>query len=231
MRVEELISGVRATLALKIYGEDLDKLEELSAQLKERGRRRAGRGRPVGRGQQGQAADGHQGRPQAAGPLRAERRRHPGRRAGRHRRRGGVHADRRHTALRHRGAAARGVPRQPVGHRGDPDPNRRRRHRALLQVAKIELAEGYTFVRREQLQRYAVLQMDVQGRDVDGFVKDANAAIAAKVTLPTGYWVEWGGAFENQQRAMERLAMIVPLTIFSSSSCCTRRSTRCGTPR
>jgi cobalt-zinc-cadmium resistance protein CzcA len=44
--------------------------------------------------------------------------------------------------------------------------------------------------------------MDVQGRDVDSFVKDANAAIAAKVKLPTGYWVEWGGAFENQQRAM-----------------------------
>ena len=81
------------------------------------------------------------------------------------------------------------------------------------QVAKIELAEGYTFVRREGLQRYAVLQMDVQGRDVDSFVKDADAAIKAKVKLPTGYWVEWGGAFENQQRAMARLAVIVPLTI------------------
>jgi cobalt-zinc-cadmium resistance protein CzcA len=80
-------------------------------------------------------------------------------------------------------------------------------------VAKIELDEGYTFVRRESLQRYAVLQMDVQGRDVDGFVRDANAAIAAKVKLPTGYWVEWGGAFENQQRAMARLGLIVPLTI------------------
>ena len=80
-------------------------------------------------------------------------------------------------------------------------------------VAKIELDEGYTFVRREALQRYAVLQMDVQGRDVDSFVKDANAAIAAKVKMPTGYWVEWGGAFENQQRAMERLGVIVPLTI------------------
>ena len=81
------------------------------------------------------------------------------------------------------------------------------------QVAKIELDEGYTFVRREALQRYAVLQMDVSGRDVDGFVKDANAAIQANVKLPTGYWVEWGGAFENQQRAMARLGVIVPLTI------------------
>ena len=75
------------------------------------------------------------------------------------------------------------------------------------------MAEGYTFVRREALQRYSVLQMDVQGRDIDGFVKDADAAIKAKVKMPTGYWVEWGGAFENQQRAMARLGVIVPLTI------------------
>jgi cobalt-zinc-cadmium resistance protein CzcA len=131
MRVEELISGVRATLALKVYGEDLDKLEELSAQDQGRGRRRARRGGPVGRGQQGQAADGDQGRPPGGGPLRPERRRHPRHRAGRHRRRDGLDADRGHAPLRDRGAAARGVPQQSVGHRGDPDPHVRRRDRAL----------------------------------------------------------------------------------------------------
>jgi len=56
--------------------------------------------------------------------------------------------------------------------------------------------------------------MDVRGRDVDSFVRDANTAIEQKVKLPPGYWLEWGGAFENQQRAMARLALIVPLTIF-----------------
>ena len=56
--------------------------------------------------------------------------------------------------------------------------------------------------------------MDVRGRDVDGFVQEANAAIRENVTLPSGYWIEWGGAFENQQRALARLAIIVPLTIF-----------------
>ena len=81
-------------------------------------------------------------------------------------------------------------------------------------MAKIDLDEGYTFVRREALQRYAVLQMDVHGRDVNGFVQDANAAIAKSVKLPSGYWVEWGGAFENQQRALAKLALIVPVTIF-----------------
>jgi cobalt-zinc-cadmium resistance protein CzcA len=63
------------------------------------------------------------------------------------------------------------------------------------------------------LQRYAVIQMDVKGRDVDGFVKEAETRIQSQVKLPEGYWIEWGGAFENQQRAMTRLAVIVPLTI------------------
>jgi cobalt-zinc-cadmium resistance protein CzcA len=84
----------------------------------------------------------------------------------------------------------------------------------LSRVAEISIAEGYSFVRREQLQRYAVIQMDVRGRDVDGFVKDANAAIKQQVQLPAGYWIEWGGAFENQQRALAKLALIVPVTIF-----------------
>lgn len=84
----------------------------------------------------------------------------------------------------------------------------------LSRVADVSTAEGYSFVRREQLQRYAVIQMDVQGRDVDGFVREANAAIAAEMKLPAGYWIEWGGTFENQQRALARLSLIVPLTIF-----------------
>src|SRR5690606_2594376 len=84
----------------------------------------------------------------------------------------------------------------------------------LSEVADVSVAEGYSFVRREQLQRYAVIQMDVRGRDVDGFVKEAEAAIKQQVTLPAGYWIEWGGAFENQQRALAKLALIVPITIF-----------------
>jgi len=58
-----------------------------------------------------------------------------------------------------------------------------------------------------------VLQMDVKGRDVDSFVKEADAKLKEAVQMPAGYWVEWGGAFENQQRALARLALIVPLTI------------------
>jgi cobalt-zinc-cadmium resistance protein CzcA len=84
----------------------------------------------------------------------------------------------------------------------------------LASVADVTVAEGYSFIRREQLQRYAVIQMDVRGRDVDSFVQDANKAIDSEIDLPPGYWIEWGGAFENQQRALARLSVIVPLTIF-----------------
>ena len=83
----------------------------------------------------------------------------------------------------------------------------------LSSVASVVQGEGYTFIRREQLQRYAVIQMDVEGRDVDGFVKEAGEKIKREVKLPPGYWIEWGGSFENQQRAMAKLAVIVPLTI------------------
>ncbi len=65
----------------------------------------------------------------------------------------------------------------PSSDRGDPDPHRRTaRSCPSRSVATIELDEGYTFVRREQLQRYAVMQMDVQGRDVDGFVRGGERA-------------------------------------------------------
>ena len=213
MRVEELISGVRATLALKIYGEDLDKLEELSAKLK-----------TVVAGVPGVAdlsAEANKGKPQMV--IKVDRQA-----AARY----GLNADD-ILAVVQAGIGGEAVStlidgtrrfdiavRLPEEFRSSPSAIAaipiRTAEGAIVpfsSVAKIELDEGYTFVRRESLQRYAVLQMDVQGRDVDGFVRDANAAIAAKVTLPTGYWVEWGGAFENQQRAMERLGLIVPLTI------------------
>ncbi|HMO45703.1 MAG TPA: CusA/CzcA family heavy metal efflux RND transporter [Rubrivivax sp.] len=213
MRVEELISGVRATLALKIYGEDLDKLEELSAKLK-----------TVVAGVPGVAdlsAEANKGKPQMV--IKVDRQA-----AARY----GLNADD-ILAVVQAGIGGEAVStlidgtrrfdiavRLPEEFRSSPSAIAaipiRTAEGAIVpfsSVAKIELDEGYTFVRRESLQRYAVLQMDVQGRDIDGFVKDANAAIAAKVQLPTGYWVEWGGAFENQQRAMERLGVIVPLTI------------------
>jgi cobalt-zinc-cadmium resistance protein CzcA len=214
MRVEELISGVRATLATKIYGEDLEELDRLSAEIK-------GAVAQV-EGVADLSLEANVGKPQ----IRIQVNR--GQLA-----RYGLNADDVLSVVR------TGIGNEPVStlidgvRRFDITARIEDDSKASMQaianipirtgsgavvplqaVADVKVAEGYSFVRREQLQRYAVIQMDVRGRDVDGFVKDANAIIDAEVELPPGYWIEWGGAFENQQRALKRLSVIVPLTIF-----------------
>jgi heavy metal efflux system protein len=214
MRVEELISGVRATLATKIYGPELEVLDRVSSQIKD-----------VLTGVNGVAdlsLEANIGKPQIR--IEVDRTNLA---------RYGMNAD---DVLR---VVRSGIGNEPVSvlidgvrrfditaRLGDDSKQSvaaiesiplRAADGAIVslsQVADVSVAEGYSFIRREQLQRYAVIQMDVRGRDVDGFVQDANAAIAESVELPPGYWIEWGGAFENQQRALARLSVIVPLTIF-----------------
>ena len=84
---------------------------------------------------------------------------------------------------------------------------------ALSQVATIEEEEGPIQVIREQTQRYATVLANVRGRDLVGFVAEAQAAVAQRVQLPAGYRLEWGGQFENQQRASARLAIVVPIAL------------------
>ena len=214
MRVEELISGVRATLAAKLYGPELAELDRLSAQLKE----------VISKvpGVADLSLEANIGKPQIKIEIDRDALA-----------RFGLNADEvltlvrsglgnesvttlidgvkrfeitapLHDAARQSVATLGGIPLRTADGAVIP----------LSRVANVTTAEGYSFVRREQLQRYAVIQMDVRGRDVDGFVNDANGAIAQNVKLPPGYWIEWGGAFENQQRALARLSLIVPLTIF-----------------
>ncbi|MDQ2664597.1 MAG: efflux RND transporter permease subunit [Gemmatimonadota bacterium] len=83
----------------------------------------------------------------------------------------------------------------------------------LSQVADIATVVGPKQISHDDGQRRIVIQLNVRGRDMGGFVADAQRQIAAKVKLPTGYFLTWGGQFENQQRAMKRLAIIVPITI------------------
>ncbi len=214
MRVEELISGVRATLAAKIYGQELAELDRLSEEVKN-----------VIAGVEGVAdlsLEANIGKPQ----IRIEVKR-------RQLARFGLNADDVLSVVR------TGIGNEPVStlidgvRRFDITARLDDNSKASVQsieriplkcssgaiiplstVADVSIAEGYSFVRREQLQRYAVIQMDVRGRDVDGFVRDANRAIESQIDLPPGYWIKWGGAFENQQRALARLSVIVPLTIF-----------------
>ena len=213
MRVEELISGVRATLALKLYGEDLETLDRLTAQAKSVLEKVPG--------VTDLSAEANKGKPQLVIKVNREA-------ASRY----GINADEILEVVQAGigGSAVStlidGTKRFDIavrladGFRADPEAIGsipiRTAEGALVpfsQVATLELDEGYSFVRREALQRYAVLQMDVKGRDVDSFVKEADAKLKAAVQMPAGYWVEWGGAFENQQRALARLALIVPLTI------------------
>ena len=214
MRVEELISGVRATLAAKLYGDDLKELEHLSEKIKD-----------VIAGVEGVAdlsLEANAGKPQIRIQVKRDQLA-----------RFGLNADDVLSIVR------TGIGNEPVSTLIDGvrkfditvrlnDASKQSVHaienipiRAaggaivpLSAVADVSIAEGYTFVRREQLQRYAVIQMDVHGRDIDGFVREANAAIKDQIELPPGFWVEWGGAFEHQQRAFLRLSIIVPLTIF-----------------
>jgi cobalt-zinc-cadmium resistance protein CzcA len=213
MRVEELISGVRATLALKIYGEDLATLDRLAGEMKTVLDKVPG------------AADlsleANKGKPQMVIKVNRDE-------AARY----GINADEILEVVQAGIGGKRvstvidGVKRFDIQVRLDAafrdsqqaisDIPIRTQSGALVplsRVATIATDEGYSFVRREQLQRYAVIQMDVKGRDVDGFVNEASQRLSQQVKLPAGYWIEWGGAFENQQRALARLALIVPLTI------------------
>jgi cobalt-zinc-cadmium resistance protein CzcA len=83
----------------------------------------------------------------------------------------------------------------------------------LEQLARVYLVEGPAQISRENGQRRIVIECNVQGRDIGGFVTEAQKKIAAQVQLPPGYFIDWGGQFENQQRAMARLYIVVPLVI------------------
>ncbi len=83
----------------------------------------------------------------------------------------------------------------------------------LAEVAKVVRIDGPVKVDRENARRYVVVQSNVTGRDLVGFVDDAKAAVARDVKLPDGYQLTWGGQFENQQRAAARLAVVVPIAL------------------
>ncbi|MFV3074381.1 efflux RND transporter permease subunit [Niveispirillum fermenti] len=80
----------------------------------------------------------------------------------------------------------------------------------LGQVARFDVAEGPNQISRENGKRRIVVQANVRGRDIGSFVAEAQQAIAANVAVPAGYWIDWGGQFENLIAARERLMVVVP---------------------
>lgn len=83
----------------------------------------------------------------------------------------------------------------------------------LSQVADIEISEGFFKIRHENGQRYALVQSNLKGRDLGGFINDLRLKIDSKIKLPEGYYIKFAGQFENQERAMKRLSIIIPMVI------------------
>jgi cobalt-zinc-cadmium resistance protein CzcA len=84
---------------------------------------------------------------------------------------------------------------------------------ALDQVARVNVVEGPETIEHEGGQRFTVVQANVRGRDLGSFVPEVRRKVAQRVTLPTGYYVTYGGQFENQERATRRLLLVVPLVL------------------
>ena len=85
----------------------------------------------------------------------------------------------------------------------------------LSRLARIEVVEGPAQISRELAKRRVVVGINVADRDLGGFVTELQQSIARDVTLPEGYTLEWGGQFQNMERALGHLAVIVPITVAS----------------
>jgi heavy metal efflux system protein len=83
----------------------------------------------------------------------------------------------------------------------------------LSTVARLTRTDGPVKIDREQAERYVVVQTNVRGRDLVGFVEEARAKVTQAVPLAEGYRITWGGQFENQQRAAQRLGLVVPVAL------------------
>ena len=83
----------------------------------------------------------------------------------------------------------------------------------LSQVASIEELEGPRQITREQNQRFITVQCNVVGRDIGGFVEEAQSKIDEEVNLPIGYYTTWGGQYKLQQEANKRFAVVIPITL------------------
>ena len=213
MRVSEMIIGVRGDLAIKIYGPDLAKLNELAAQIE-------GLMKQVPGNQDVYTVenDGVQYLRVVVDRLNA----------GRY----GLSVEDIQDALRAQiegqraGTVVDGNRRIPIVIRG-PDGVRvspadfaalrittaEGKSVPLETVARLSRESGPVKIDREMGSRYSVVIANVAGRDLVGFVDEAKALVAQKVQLPTGYRIGWGGQFENQQRAAARLTLVVPLAI------------------
>ena len=209
MRVSEMLTGTRGDVAVKLFGSDLAVLNEKANEIAEILKHIHGSSDVFSRQNTGMQFLQLTIDKLAAGRL-------------------GLDSDGIETLLRgqieglHLGIVQEGIKRTPLILRGNSNtanfdnlqitlPNGQ--HVPITAVAKIEKVEGVVSVGRERGQRFVVIRSNVQDRDLVGFVDEVRQAVAAKVKLPIGYTVEFGGQFENQQRAAATLSLVVPISL------------------
>ncbi len=209
MRVSEMLTGTRGDVAVKLFGPDLDVLNEKAAQIAAVLKTITGSSDVFTKQNEGMQFLQLSIDKAAAGRL-------------------GLDSDHIQTLLRAQieglnlGIVQEGIKRTPLIVRGDSNTARfdnlqitlpNGGHVPITAVAKIAKVEGVVSVERERGQRFVVISSNVQNRDLVGFVDEARLTVAEKVPLPTGYSVEFGGQFENQQRAAARLSLVIPVSL------------------
>ena len=209
MRVSEMLTGTRGDVAVKLFGTDLAVLNEKAQQIAEVLKNITGASDVFAKQNAGMQFLQLTIDKSAAGRL-------------------GLDSDSIETLLRAQieglklGVVQEGIKRTPLILRGDSNTATFDNLQITLPgggqvpvtaVAKIEKVEGVVSVARERGQRFVVITSNVLNRDLVGFVDEARKAVADKVDLPTGYTVEFGGQFENQQRAAATLSLVVPVSL------------------
>ncbi len=209
MRVSEMLTGTRGDVAVKLFGSDLDVLNSKAKDIESALKTISGATDVFASENEGMQFLQLTIDRQAAG-------------------RWGLSNDSIETMLRAQieglnvGIIQEGIKRTPLILRGASNTSNFENlqltlpnggHVPITAIAKLERVEGVVSIDRERGQRFVVIQSNVEGRDLVGFVDEARQVVAEKVNLPTGYFVEFGGQFENQQRAAARLALVVPVSL------------------
>ena len=209
MRVSEMLTGTRGDVAVKLFGPDLDILNHKGEEIETVLKSISGSSDVFMRKNEGMQFLQLSIDRQAAGRF-------------------GLDGDSIENMLRAQieglqlGIVQEGIKKTPLLLRGDsntanfdnlqitlPDGG----HVPITALAKIQQVEGVVSIGREKGQRFVVVRSNVDGRDLVGFVDEARKLVAEKVTLPAGYRVEFGGQFENQQRAAARLGLVIPVSL------------------
>ncbi|HIE35199.1 MAG TPA: efflux RND transporter permease subunit, partial [Campylobacterales bacterium] len=212
MRIEELLEGVKAELAVKIYGENQKILDSIASQIQQALRDIDGLERTEIETQLGQAQI-------IIRPDFLALSRH------------GIGVDEVMRIIRH------GIGEEPITEKIEgvrrfgvvtkiKDAKRDIKNLnsimlrskngkmvSLNDVCEISIIQGPSFIKREDLSRYMVISMDVEDRDIASFVKEAERKIEQSVKIPKGYYIRWAGDFKNMQEATKRLMIIIPITI------------------